>query len=179
MEALIRRKAYKDAAIQDYGMKGYRLDKTDLRILQEIQKNGRITVAELSRKVHLTKTPCAERLRRLESVGVIEGYYAKLNPTVLDAAHLAMVQVQLKSTTSDELEAFNAAAARVPEIQSCHMIAGGYDYLLKVRTSNIEAYRQVLGAVISKLPGVLQTHTYVVMETVKDDVTLALPKLTP
>lgn len=160
-------------------MKEHRLDKTDLRILQEIQENGRITVAELSRRVHLTKTPCAERLRRLEAAGVISGYYAKLNPTVLDVAHLAMVQVQMKSTTSDELEAFNAAIARVPEIQSCHMIAGGYDYLLKVRTSNIDAYRQVLGAVISKLPGVLQTHTYVVMETVKDDVTLAIPKVTP
>lgn len=160
-------------------MKEFRLDRTDLRILQEIQKNGRITVAELSRRVHLTKTPCAERLRRLETAGVISGYYARLNPSVLDAAHLTMVQVQLKSTTSDELEAFNAAVAKVPEIQSCHMIAGGYDYLLKVRTSNIEAYRQVLGAVISRLPGVLQTHTYVVMETVKDDVALTIPKLTP
>lgn len=160
-------------------MKEFRLDRTDLRILQEVQKEGRITVAELSRRVHLTKTPCAERLRRLETAGVISGYYAKLNPSALEAAHLAMVQVQLKSTTSDELEAFNAAVARVPEIQSCHMIAGGYDYLLKVRTSNIEAYRRVLGAVISKLPGVLQTHTYVVMETVKDDVTLAIPKVTP
>src|SRR5690606_28297425 len=160
-------------------MKEQRLDKTDLRILEEIQKDGRITVAELSRRVHLTKTPCAERLRRLETAGAITGYYARLNPAVLDVAHLAMVQVQLKSTTSDELEAFNAAVARVPEIQSCHMIAGGYDYLLKVRTSNIEAYRRVLGAVISKLPGVLQTHTYVVMETVKDDITLTIPKPTP
>lgn len=149
------------------------LDSTDLRILREIQRNGRITVVELSRRVHLTKTPCAERLRRLESAGIIGGYVAQLNPAVLDLAHVAMVQVQLKGTTSDELNAFNEAVARVPEIQSCHMIAGGYDYLLKVRTRNIEVYRQVLGAVISKLPGVLQTHTYVVMETVKDD--FALP----
>ncbi|HEY9539570.1 MAG TPA: Lrp/AsnC ligand binding domain-containing protein [Kiloniellaceae bacterium] len=160
-------------------MRGPHLDRIDLRILQEIQNNGRITVAELSRRVHLTKTPCAERLRRLETTGVISGYYAKLDPHILDAAHVAMVQVQMKGTTSDELEAFNAAVARVPEIQSCHMIAGGYDYLLKVRTSNIEAYRQVLGAVISRLPGVLQTHTYVVMETVKDDVTLTIPQQAP
>lgn len=153
------------------------LDSTDLRILHEIQRNGRMTVVELSRRVNLTKTPCAERLRRLESAGVICGYFAKLDPAVLDIAHVAMVQVQLKGTTSDELNAFNAAVARVPEIQSCHMIAGGYDYLLKVRTPNIEVYRQVLGAVISKLPGVLQTHTYVVMETVKDD--FALPIADP
>lgn len=157
-------------------MKEHRLDRIDLRILGEIQKNGRITIAELSRRVHLTKTPCAERLRRLEAAGVISGYFARLNPAALEVAHVTMVQVQMRSTTSDELEAFNAAVKRVPEIQSCHMIAGGYDYLLKIRTSSIEAYRQVLGAVISKLPGVLQTHTYVVMETVKDDVTLALPK---
>lgn len=160
-------------------MKEHRLDRTDLRILREIQKSGRITVAELSRRVHLTKTPCAERLRRLETAGVISGYYARLNPAVLDAAHITMVQVQMKATTSHELEAFNAAVARVPEVQSCHMIAGGYDYLLKVRTSSIEAYRRILGDVISRLPGVLQTHTYVVMETVKDDVTLPIPKPTP
>ncbi|MCT7374474.1 Lrp/AsnC ligand binding domain-containing protein [Chelativorans salis] len=152
------------------------LDMTDLRILEEIQKDGRISVVELSRRIHLTKTPCAERLRRLENSGVITGYFAKLNPAVVNAGHIVMVQVQLKGTTADELEAFNAAVARVPEIQSCHMVAGGYDYLLKVRTRDIDAYRKVLGAAISKLPGVLQTHTYVVMETVKDDVTLPVPK---
>lgn len=156
-------------------MKEHKLDATDLRILQEVQRNGRITIAELSRRVNLTKTPCAERLRRMEKAGVISGYFARLDPSILDVAHLAMVQVQLKGTTSDELEAFNRAVARVPEIQSCHMIAGGYDYLLKVRTRDIESYRRVLGAVISRLPGVLQTHTYVVMETVKDELTLALP----
>lgn len=150
------------------------LDATDLRILEEIQADGRISVVELSRRVHLTKTPCAERLRRLESAGVICGYFAALNPKVVSASHVVMVQVQLKGTTADDLEAFNAAVVRAPEIQSCHMIAGGYDYLLKVRSKDIDAYRKVLGEVISKLPGVLQTHTYVVMETVKDDFTLPL-----
>ncbi|UUP19821.1 Lrp/AsnC ligand binding domain-containing protein [Nitratireductor thuwali] len=151
------------------------LDPTDLRILDEIQKDGRISVVELSRRVHLTKTPCAERLRRLEKAGVICGYFAKLDPVVMNAGHIVMVQVQLKGTTADDLEAFNAAVRRVPEIQSCHMVAGGYDYLLKVRSKDINAYRKTLGEVISKLPGVLQTHTYVVMETVKDDVTLPVP----
>lgn len=148
------------------------LDSTDLRILEEIQKDGRISVVELSRRVHLTKTPCAERLRRLEKTGVICGYFAKLNPMVVNAGHIVMVQVQLKGTTADDLEAFNTAVVRSPEIQSCHMVAGGYDYLLKVRSKDIDAYRRILGEVISKLPGVLQTHTYVVMETVKDEVTL-------
>lgn len=148
------------------------LDLTDLRILEEIQKDGRISVVELSRRVHLTKTPCAERLRRLEKTGVICGYFAKLNPMVVNADHIVMVQVQLKGTTADDLEAFNMAVVRIPEIQSCHMVAGGYDYLLKVRSKDIDAYRRILGEIISKLPGVLQTHTYVVMETVKDEVTL-------
>ena len=148
------------------------LDPTDLRILEEIQKDGRISVVELSRRVHLTKTPCAERLKRLEKTGVIRGYFAKLDPVVMNAGHIVMVQVQLKGTTADELEAFNAAVVRVPEIQSCHMVAGGYDYLLKVRSKDIGDYRRLLGEAISKLPGVLQTHTYVVMETVKDEVTL-------
>jgi Lrp/AsnC family leucine-responsive transcriptional regulator len=148
------------------------LDSTDLRILEEIQKDGRISVVELSRRVHLTKTPCAERLRRLEKTGVICGYFAKLNPMVVNAGHVVMVQVQMKSTTADDLEAFNTAVVRIPEIQSCHMVAGGYDYLLKVRSKDIDAYRRILGEVVSKLPGVLQTHTYVVMETVKDEVTL-------
>ena len=148
------------------------LDTTDLRILEEVQKDGRISVVELSRRVHLTKTPCAERLRRLEKSGVICGYFAKLNPMAVNAGHIVMVQVQLKGTTADDLEAFNAAVVRSPEIQSCHMVAGGYDYLLKVRSKDIDAYRKILGEVISKLPGVLQTHTYVVMETVKDEVTL-------
>jgi Lrp/AsnC family leucine-responsive transcriptional regulator len=150
------------------------LDATDLRILEEIQADGRMSVVELSRRVHLTKTPCAERLRRLENAGVICGYFAELNPKVVNAGHVVMVQVQLKGTTADDLEAFNAAVVRAPAIQSCHMIAGGYDYLLKVRSKDIDAYRKILGEVISKLPGVLQTHTYVVMETVKDDFTLSL-----
>lgn len=153
-----------------------RLDSTDLRILEEIQKDGRISVVELSRRVNLTKTPCAERLRRLEKSGVVHGYFAQLDPAVLNAGHVVMVQVQLKGTTAAELEAFNLAVGRAPEIQSCHMVAGGYDYLLKVRSKDIDAYRKVLGEVISKLPGVLQTHTYVVMETVKDEVTLPIPK---
>src|SRR3546814_4401772 len=117
-----KQKTAYEMRISDWSSDVCSSDLIDLRILQEIQNNGRITVAELSRRVHLTKTPCAERLRRLETTGVISGYYAKLDPHILDAAHVAMVQVQMKGTTSDELEAFNAAVARVPEIQSCHMI---------------------------------------------------------
>ncbi|WP_099865403.1 Lrp/AsnC ligand binding domain-containing protein [Pararhizobium haloflavum] len=153
-----------------------KLDRTDLRILSEIQRDGRISVVELSRRVNLTKTPCAERLKRLEADGVIVGYFAQIDPRMVNAAHVVMVQVQLRGTTAAELDAFNSAVKRVPEVQSCHMVAGGYDYLLKVRSRDIDDYRQSLGEVISKLPGVLQTHTYVVMETVKDDPTVSIPR---
>jgi Lrp/AsnC family transcriptional regulator, leucine-responsive regulatory protein len=153
------------------------LDAIDFRILDEVQKDGRISVVELARRVNLTKTPCGERLRKLERDGVIRGYGARLDPQAVGAAHLAFVQVQLKATTADALADFNRAVQKAREIQSCHMVAGGFDYLLKVRTADISGYRETLGAVISKLPHVLQTHTYVVMEEVKDEASLPVPKL--
>ncbi|USG61718.1 Lrp/AsnC ligand binding domain-containing protein [Sneathiella marina] len=152
-----------------------RIDRTDYRIIKELQENGRLSVVDLSKRVNLTKTPCAERIKRLEKSGVISGYFTQLNPQVVDAGHIVMVQVQLSGTTARDLEEFNDAVRRIPEIQSCLMVAGGFDYLLKVRTRDIASYRELLGNAISKLPSVLQTHTYVVMEVVKDDVTLHLP----
>ncbi|MBK1665592.1 proline dehydrogenase transcriptional activator [Rhodospirillum rubrum] len=148
------------------------LDRIDRRILRELQADGRLSIVELARRVHLTKTPCAERVHRLEREGVIHGYQARLDPQVLGADHVAFVQVSLKGTTEAELEQFNAAVRGLPEVQSCHMIAGGFDYLLKVRTRDIAEYRYVLGEKISRLPVVQQTHTYVVMESVKDETTL-------
>lgn len=151
------------------------MDRIDRAILRELQQNGRISVVELAGKVNLTKTPCSERLRRLEAAGVIRQYRAELDPVALEADHVVLVQVVLRGTTADELERFNEAVRRVPEIQSCHMIAGDFDYLLKVRTRDIQHYRRLLGDTISRLPHVQQTHTFVVMETVKDDMTLPVP----
>jgi Lrp/AsnC family leucine-responsive transcriptional regulator len=148
------------------------MDRIDRTILRELQSNGRLSVVELAKRVNLTKTPCSERLRRLELAGVIRRYRAELDPVALEAAHVVLVQVILRGTTADELERFNDAVRKVPEIQSCHMIAGDFDYLLKVRTRDILHYRRLLGDTISRLPHVQQTHTYVVMETVKDDMTL-------
>lgn len=153
-----------------------KLDAIDLKILDEIQKDGRISVVELAKRVNLTKTPCAERLKRLEKSGVITGYQARINPKALNIAHLTFVEVQLKSTTADALADFNRAVLKAKEIQSCHMVAGGFDYLLKVRTNDIDGYRKTLGTVIARLPHVQQTHTYVVMEEVKDDPLLDVPK---
>jgi Lrp/AsnC family transcriptional regulator, leucine-responsive regulatory protein len=155
---------------------GMKLDSIDLKIIEEIQKDGRISIVELARRVNLTKTPCADRLKRLEKSGAIIGYAARINPEVLDASHLTFVEVQLKSTTADALAEFNAAVRKAREIQSCHMIAGGFDYLLKVRTADMRGYRESLGTVIGRLPHVQQTHTYVVMEEVKEEPSLPVPK---
>ncbi|MEQ8229670.1 MAG: Lrp/AsnC ligand binding domain-containing protein [Rhodospirillales bacterium] len=144
------------------------LDAFDRRILDVLAGDGRITITNLSQKVGLSKTPCQNRMRRLEKDGFIVGYRAVLDPARLGAGHIAFVQVTLSSTTSSALETFNAAAREVPEIEQCHMIAGGFDYLLKVRTSNIDSYRKILGERISGLPHVSHTSTFVVMESVVD-----------
>lgn len=149
-----------------------KLDSIDRRILSELQRNGRLPIVELANRVHLTKTPCAERVRRLERDGIITGYRAELDPDALGAGHVIIVHVTLTQTSDNALELFNAAVRRVPEIQSCYMLAGQFDYMLKVCTSDITHYRNVLGDQISRLPGVQQTHSYVAMEIVKDEKTV-------
>ncbi len=151
------------------------MDKIDKNILREIQSNGRITMTELANRVGLTKTPCIERLRRLESSGVISGYGAHLDPSKLDAGHIAFVQVSLNDTTTAALHEFNLAVKQVPEIQSCHMIAGNFDYLLKVRTKDVAEYRQFLGTTLALLPKVQHTSTFIVMESVADKITFNVP----
>lgn len=150
------------------------MDRIDLKILAELQKNARLSFVELARRVGLSKTPCAERVRKLEDSGVIRGYHAELDPIAMDRAHVVIVQVLLSGTTERELRLFNEAVRRIPEIQTCQMIAGDFDYLLTVRTKDIHTYRSVMGEKISELPCVKQTHTYVVMEVVKDDKTIEI-----
>lgn len=144
------------------------LDRTDLRILATLQEHGRMSLVDLAKLVHLTKTPLAERVKRLERAGYIQGYAAILDPAMMDLGHVAFVQIVLDRTTPDVFARFRAAVSQIDAIQSCHMVAGGFDYILKVRTSDIHHYRDVLDA-ISAAPGVQQTHTYVVMETLKDE----------
>ena len=129
---------------------------------------GRISFTDLANRIGLTKTPCQARVRRLERDGYIRGYRAQIDPVKMGRPHVAFVQVSLSDTRAAALTAFNAAVQKIPEIEQCHMIAGGFDYLLKVRTSDISAYRTVLGERISALPHVSNTSTFVAMETVKD-----------
>ncbi len=144
------------------------LDRIDHAIIRELQKNSRITVTELASRVGLSKTPCQVRMRRLEDQGYITGYTALVNQTKLGLSHIAFAQVTLHDTSSQSLAAFNKAVKQIAAVEQCHMIAGNFDYLLKVRTRDMAEYRQVLGEQISALPHVLQTSTFVVMENVRD-----------
>lgn len=144
------------------------LDRFDHAIIRELAGDGRMAVTELARRIGLTKTPTQARVKRLEEVGVIAGYRAMLNPIRMGLAHVAFVEVKLSDTREAALQAFNRAVRAVPEIEECHMMASSFDYLLKVRTGDIMAYRRVLGERISTLPHVAATSTFVAMETVKE-----------
>ena len=144
------------------------LDRFDEAILRILSTDGRISATELARRIGLSKSPTQARLKRLEETGVITGYRALLDPIRMGQAHVAFVEVRLSDTREAALQAFNKAVLAVPEVEQCHMIASRFDYLLKVRTSDIGDYRRVLGERISALPHVAATSTYVAMEAVKD-----------
>ena len=142
------------------------LDEFDRKIVTALLEDGRMTVTALSDLIGLSKTPCQVRLSRLIEAGVIKGFRAVVDPSRLGLDHVAFTEVKLSDTRENALTQFNAAVLRIPEIEECHMIAGNFDYLLKVRTGDIQAYRRVLGEEISNLPFVASTSTFVAMETV-------------
>jgi Lrp/AsnC family leucine-responsive transcriptional regulator len=145
-----------------------RLDRYDAAILRALSEDGRMSVTELARRVGLTKTPIQARVKRLEEIGVIAGYRAVLNPIRMGLAHVAFVEVRLSDTREAALQAFNKAVRGVPEIEECHMMAASFDYLMKVRTADINDFRRILGERISSLPHVASTSTFVAMEAVKE-----------
>ena len=144
------------------------LDQIDRRILRALRANARLSMVALGEQVGLSKTPVTARVRRLEEAGYIRGYRAELDAGKLGLEHVAFVEVRLSDTREAALQAFNAAIREIPEVEACHMIAGGFDYLVKVRTSNVRDYRRVLGERISQLPHIASTSTYVSMESVLD-----------
>lgn len=145
------------------------LDRIDHSIIEVLEDNARITLTELASQVGLSKTPCQIRMRRLEKDGYILGYRTMINRARLGQRHIAFVEVTLSDTRSGALKSFNQAVRSITEVEQCHMIAGNFDYLLKIRTADMDNYRIVLGEKISTLPHVKQTSTFVVMESVKDD----------
>ena len=151
-----------------------KLDAIDLRILAELQADGRLSNVALAKAVGLSPTPCAERVRSLESAGVIEGYATDLDATLLGLGLTVFIEVAIDRTSQDAFDAFRDAVLAIPQVQECHMVAGGFDYLLKTRMADMAAYREFAGVVLWQLPGIRETRTYAVMEEVKSTTRLAL-----
>lgn len=145
------------------------LDRYDTAILRALSSEGRISVTELAQRIGLSKSPTQARLRRLEDTGVIIGYHALFDPIRLGLDHVSFVEVRLSDTREAALAAFNAAVAKIPEIEQAHLIAGNFDYLMKIRTQDMNDYRVVLAEKISTLPHVSGTSTYVAMQAVKEN----------
>lgn len=145
------------------------IDERDRRILAELQKSGRMTNVQLASRCHLSPAACLARVRRLEREGIIAGYRAVLDAARLAGSLVAFVEIKLDRTTPDAFDRFARAVAGVAEVSECHMVAGGFDYLLKVRVADMAAYRELLTKLLVDLPGVRETHTYAVIEEVKND----------
>lgn len=150
------------------------LDRIDWRILQNLQDDGRMSNLKLAEAVALSPTAVLARVQRLTRDGFIEGYEARLNPRLIGIGMLVFVEVLLDRTTPNVFDQFRAAVQVHPEILECHMVAGGFDYLIKTRVADMNAYRQFAGTVLWQLPGVRETRTYAVMEEVKTSTKLPL-----
>ena len=150
------------------------LDKIDAKILRALQADGRMSNLKLAEHVHLSPTAALERVKRLTRDGYILGYEARLNPQKIGAGLLVFIEVVLDRTTHDAMNIFKAAAQSRPEILECHLVAGGFDYLIKTRVADMQAYRGFVGSVIWDLPGVRETRTYAVMEEVKNTALLPI-----
>ena len=140
------------------------LDRIDRKILSILQEDGRIANLKLAEAVALSPTAVLARVQRLTREGYILGYEARLNPMKLGAGMLVFVEVLLDRTTLNVFDQFKAAVQVHPEIMECHLVAGGFDYLLKTRAADMNAYRVFAGNVLWQLPGVRETRTYAVME---------------
>ncbi|MBA3928259.1 MAG: ArsR family transcriptional regulator [Xanthomonas sp.] len=150
------------------------IDRTDRKILALLQNDGRITNLKLAEAIHLSPTATLDRVRRLTADGYVIGYRAVLNPMKLGVGMLVFVEVLLDRTTQNILEDFKEAVRALPEVMECHLVAGGFDYLLKLRAANMSDYRDIAGRVLWRLPGVRETRTYAVMEEIKNSADIYL-----
>jgi len=144
------------------------LDRFDQEIMAILSVEGRLPVTDLAKRIGISKSPCQVRLKRLQDKGYIRGFRAILDPGKLGREHVAFVEVRLSDTREKALQQFNRAVLKIPEVEQCHMIAGSFDYLLKVRTADILSFRRTLGESITMLPHVASSSSFVAMEAVKD-----------
>jgi Lrp/AsnC family leucine-responsive transcriptional regulator len=147
----------------------------DKKILTHLQNDERITYGELARRVGLSTSPCLERVKRMERLGIIKGYTALLNANYLNAGLVVFVQIRLHRAAQDVFEAFKAAAIGLSEVQERYLVSGNFDYLIKARVLDMDAYRKFLGKTLLTLPGVQESTNYVVMERVKETMSISIP----
>ena len=152
-----------------------KLGKIDRNILRLLQRDGRISYTDLAREVGLSVTPCIERVKRLERKGFILGYSARVSPERLGASLVVFVQIRLNHTSQKNFEEFRSSVLELENIQSCFLVSGNYDYLLKARVKDMAAYRELLGHRILKLPAVQESTSYVVMEELKETMAVPVP----
>lgn len=150
------------------------LDRIDRRILTLLQEDGRMAMKDLAEHVGLSITPCIERVKRMERDGVITGYYARVDPAQLGAALLVFVEITLDHKNGNMFEKFRREVMKVPEVLECHLVSGEFDYLIKARIGEMADYRKILGNVLLQLPGAVQSKSYVVMEEVKETLTIPI-----
>ena len=150
------------------------LDRLDRRILTLLQQDGRMSMKDLSEQVGLSITPCIERVKRMERDGVIMGYFARVNPAALGAALLVFVEITLDHKSGNMFDQFRREVLRIPEVMECHLISGDFDYLIKARIREMSEYRKLLGDILLQLPGAVQSKSYVVMEEIKETLTISV-----
>ncbi|MVW80000.1 winged helix-turn-helix transcriptional regulator [Bordetella sp. 02P26C-1] len=149
------------------------LDRIDLKILDILQREGRISITELAERISLSATPCSERVKRLEREGVITGYHARVNPSALGLNLLVFLEIRLSAKSGDVFDKVKQELLYVPEVMECHLVSGEFDYLVKARLTEMNEYRRLLGDILKRLPASAESHSYVVMEEIKE--TLSLP----
>ncbi|CAB3671735.1 Leucine-responsive regulatory protein [Achromobacter kerstersii] len=149
------------------------LDRIDLKILDILQREGRISVTELAERVSLSATPCSDRVKRMEREGVITGYHARVNPAALGKNLLVFLEIKLSAKSGDVFDKVKKELLYVPEVMECHLVSGDFDYLVKARLTEMNEYRRLLGEILKRLPASAESRSYVVMEEIKE--TLYLP----
>lgn len=152
------------------------LDRTDRKILDLLQRQGRISMTDLAEQVGLSTSPCSERVKRLERDGVITGYHAHLSPEALGRSLLVFVEIKLSAKSGDVFDKVRNELLHMPEVLECHLVSGGFDYLIKARLRGMGEYRHLLGDILRKLPVAAESHSYVVMEEVKETLVLAVDR---
>lgn len=160
-------------------MTSARLDPIDLRILEAIQRDGRITKLALAQKVGLSPTPCWMRLRKLEKAGIISGYHAKVAIRALAPIATVLMEVTLASHRQTDFERFERAIRDIPEIVACWSVGGGVDYVLKVMARDIDAYQRLVDGLLEREIGIDRYFTYIVTKTVKEEIVLPVAELLP